>query len=302
MHLKFIKFFECKKNTNGSKINDLIKHSRGKYIAFLNSDDFWTKKTKLENQVSFLENNPKYGLCFTKVKLVNSENIFFDKNFENKFQFNLIENEIDKPLKNLFYHGNYFCFSSALIKKNVIKNVGEINHSLQQLGDFDLWLRCAKIVKIKVLNKKMTAFRITSNNASNLGWNKLSNYNNELFFIANKFLDNINYHDLNCNFELKFKNKNFVAFEKALLLYNHPIRTFKFAGLLKFSDLMQDNKSKEIIINRYKFSIPKMQETLSQKFIYFSPLNYLKFCVINLLKKNTYLYTFLKNFVTKLKN
>lgn len=41
----------------------LINVAKGKYLAILESDDFWLDENKLQEQVDFLESNPDYGLC-----------------------------------------------------------------------------------------------------------------------------------------------------------------------------------------------------------------------------------------------
>lgn len=37
---------------------------RGKYLAWLDGDDYWVYKHKLQYQIDFLENNPEYAGCF----------------------------------------------------------------------------------------------------------------------------------------------------------------------------------------------------------------------------------------------
>jgi len=42
---------------------DTISHARGKYIALLPCDDFWTDTNKLQKQVNVLETHPEYSVC-----------------------------------------------------------------------------------------------------------------------------------------------------------------------------------------------------------------------------------------------
>jgi glycosyltransferase involved in cell wall biosynthesis len=57
---------------------------RGKYIAVLEGDDFWTSPDKLARQVALLEQHPEWSLCFHNVTIRNEgsqepERPFFDR-------------------------------------------------------------------------------------------------------------------------------------------------------------------------------------------------------------------------------
>ncbi|MDQ3849117.1 MAG: glycosyltransferase [Actinomycetota bacterium] len=46
---------------------ELIRRSRGDYIAQLDGDDYWTSPDKLQRQVAFLDEHPECSMCFHNV-------------------------------------------------------------------------------------------------------------------------------------------------------------------------------------------------------------------------------------------
>ena len=66
---KRIKYFKSKKYSTLYKARNIaIKKAKGKYIAFLDTDDWW-HKTKLEEQIKFLKKNKKYQIICTNFYL-----------------------------------------------------------------------------------------------------------------------------------------------------------------------------------------------------------------------------------------
>ncbi len=59
-----------------------LYNARGNYIALCEGDDYWTDPLKLQKQVDFLEENPDYGLCFTRFEVKDEKEGIFkeDKN------------------------------------------------------------------------------------------------------------------------------------------------------------------------------------------------------------------------------
>lgn len=55
------------KPTGRYNFANTLKSAKGKYVAILEGDDFWTDINKLQKQVDFLDNNPDYVMCFHKI-------------------------------------------------------------------------------------------------------------------------------------------------------------------------------------------------------------------------------------------
>ena len=125
-----------------------LNNARGKYIAWLDSDDI-NMDTRLEKQVNLLENNPNIGLCGTWVKTIgNAENVW-------KFP---IQSDFIKS--NMLFH-NCFAASSVMLRREII-----IKHkyffSLEYLfaNDYEFWEKISNHCNIANIPEILTYYRL----------------------------------------------------------------------------------------------------------------------------------------------
>ena len=125
-----IKVFNFKNNgIIAASRNFGIKKSRGKFIAFLDSDDKWYPE-KLEVCNKYLNNGYNFvshNVCF-KDKLKKDDKI----RYRNEFNLNT-----------LLFKGNFIVTSSVIVQKTLLINLDcfSTRKEIVNSEDFDLWLR-----------------------------------------------------------------------------------------------------------------------------------------------------------------
>lgn len=136
-----IKFYQISHSGRPSVPRNYGAHkAEGNLIAFLDSDDLWTKH-KLKYQVNYLMNHPDlsfvYSMCFSF-----DEVNFFSEYYELlPLPFRAARNNND--LKKI---GNTIPLSSVLIRKPAFDSVGGFDEDpeFKAVEDYDLWLRLSE--------------------------------------------------------------------------------------------------------------------------------------------------------------
>ena len=143
--------------------NTGMKLATGEYIARIDSDDIW-EPDKLEKQVAFMEQNPEYGVCFSRVHIIDEHSEIADDKYEDIYNlFNATDNMSQKQwVLYFFYVGNCLCNSSSLIRKSALETVGAFyNMAFMPGEDFELWGRLAVKYPIYISEEWLVKYRWT---------------------------------------------------------------------------------------------------------------------------------------------
>jgi len=120
--------------------NNGIKISRGKYIAILDSDDFWCDEQKLEKQVKFLEEHPDYVL-------VGGGAIAIDE--KGKERYRVLPPERDEEIRKVILFDCVFPHGTVVFKKSDWELAGhyDLRSELGFSEDWNLWLKLGELGK-----------------------------------------------------------------------------------------------------------------------------------------------------------
>ena len=156
-----IKLIKMKKNGGAALCrNKGIELSKGKYVAFLDSDDLWIKE-KLEKQIEFME---KYCIDFSY-----SQYTHIDENGESL----KIRSRIPKSLsyKKMLFH----CYTGCLTVIYNQETLGKVyGPNILKSNDYGLFLQVLKKAKkARGIKENFAYYRIRKNSISRNKWKKI---------------------------------------------------------------------------------------------------------------------------------
>ncbi len=151
-----IKFLFHNENIGISKTeNELLNMAKGKYIAFLNSDDVWDKK-KLEKQLKVLESNENL-IIWTEGEIIDRNSKPIGTKFTEKYSASR-----KKKSGNIFeelLYDNFIFFASLMFKK---ENLGDLrfNEKFNIINDYQLEVALAKKYDYFFISEPLAKYRV----------------------------------------------------------------------------------------------------------------------------------------------
>lgn len=223
---RFKYFYVAKKTSLYEGRNLAIKKTKGKYISFVDTDDFWSpKKLKIQYE------------CFKRENIdIVYSNLWILKEQNGKKKLYINSYNKKKAIQTSILENSSVTLLTSLIRKSVFSyNLKPFNKNYNHIGDLDFFFKLSQKFKFKYLDKPLAYYRLHDTNLSKVKranevkelrlWlkkneNKISGSN------INLFKERINRVEF---FELKSKN----AFLKCLkmILFTKEFNT-KFTDLL----------------------------------------------------------------------
>lgn len=134
-------------NNSGAAVsrNKAIKEARGKWIAFLDSDDLWVPE-KLEKQISFMKNH-EYSFSYTNYEEIDAEG-------------NKIGVSVTGP-KRITRAGMYnYCWPGCLTVMYDREYVGLVQiENIKKNNDYAMWLKVCKKADCYLLDEVLGQYR-----------------------------------------------------------------------------------------------------------------------------------------------
>lgn len=129
-----VKYIQQKNSGQSTARNLGITNAKGKYIAFLDADDFFLPE-KLSSQVNYLEAHPDCDFCYCKIYH------FFHNDPEKTYYF-----EMAQPSGYLFEKllvANFINPLSVVVRKSVLDQYGGFGPEYRWADEQYLWLKLA---------------------------------------------------------------------------------------------------------------------------------------------------------------
>ncbi len=148
-----IRVFHSESNLNSNEVTlRALRAARGRYVAFLDGDDYWTSDEKLQRQVDFLDAHPECAMCFHNAV------VFRDDGTAPPRQFTRSTLPAVTELPALLAD-NYIAGCSAMVRRDLLTGLPAWYENAP-FGDWPLYVLAAQHGSIGFLPDTMGAYRL----------------------------------------------------------------------------------------------------------------------------------------------
>ena len=208
-----------------------VQNSKGKYLAFLDSDDWWSSR-KLEESVKFLEKED-VSVIYHDMYIINKNNQkFFFKKTKSRDLYRPIFND-------LIVNGNTLITSSVVLRKDVFTKISGFNENKKYIAieDYDAWLNLSIInANFLKISEVLGCYWLGGKNPSNPKKTIQTINSLEEKFKENIFELNLNektywisYSRARAYYKIKMKDEALIEFKRTL--DKKPIYSIKYKVL-----------------------------------------------------------------------
>lgn len=163
-----IRYIKNEKNSGAAvSRNRALREAKGKWIAFLDSDDLWEAE-KLEKQIAFMKSNNCH-FSYTNYAEIDEES-------------NPNGKSVTGP-KHITKHGMYnYCWMGCLTVMYDAEKVGLIQiKDIKKNNDYAMWLKVCKKADCYLFDDMLAKYRKRSGSISNHGYIKLIKWHYKLY-------------------------------------------------------------------------------------------------------------------------
>ena len=188
---KRIKIFQSKKHLKLYHArNEAIKHSKGKFIAFIDCDDWW-KNNKLKKQINLFKKDKSIDIVYTNLFIFNNSKKKSTIFSNDQLKSGLIVEELLK---------SYKIFILTVLAKRKIFQEKMFNKKYDIIGDFEFFIRKSFKYNYGALQEPLAYYRHHSDNYSK---RKIQLYYEELI----NWMKNFKAKNARYNYNLSFVKK-----------------------------------------------------------------------------------------------
>lgn len=168
-----IKYYVNESNCGAAYARNLaLANAKGKWIAFLDSDDLWLPQ-KLEKQVSFMLSND-YNFSYS----------YYEQIDESSKPLGIIMTGPNEINKRKMFRYDYLGFLTVMYNREIMGDLFVDPKIGNGRNDYALLLKASKICNCYLIKDTLAQYRIRKNSLSHGKFIKLVKYHYELFRIS----------------------------------------------------------------------------------------------------------------------